>query len=420
MNIPRVKGTQDFLDLTLYNYIIDVARDHLQTYHFIEIGTPILESTELFRRSLGLQTDVVTKEMFIIEQRDGKDVQDTICLRPEITASIVRAFVENGVAQTPWKVFNYGPVFRYERPQKGRYRQFHQLSIEIVGSNSVAQDAQFIKMLDRLLHEKLQLNSYALLVNFLGCPADRVAYRSTLKKFLDSIGDGLCDLCKDRKEKNIMRVFDCKNGDCQKLYADAPYLVESLCALCAQEWQQLQEHLEELSVSFTYCPTLVRGLDYYNKTVFEFSSNALGAQSAFCGGGRYDQLVTELGGKQDQPSVGAAFGLERLMLLLEMNKDILPLAQPPALHVIMPMSAKQNSLALMVGDVLLAAGLCTEIMLEGDSVKSMMRKANKLGAQICLLLGDEEQQANQVTVKNMVTGEQVCIAQSELLSYLKK
>lgn len=415
----QVKGTHDFLDLSLINFILTGIKSHLAIYHFSEIETPILESTELFKRTLGQYTDVISKEMFLIKSRD-EEKEDSICLRPEITASIARAFVEHGISSVPWKVFTYGPCFRYERPQKGRFREFHQVSIEVIGSASVAQDVQFIKMLDRLFHEKLQFNNYALLINSLGCPDDRVRYRAQLKEFLDAHAAQLCANCQERKEKNIMRVFDCKVPQDQELYKKAPFIIQHLCQPCNQEWQQLQNDLELLSVTFTIQPTLVRGLDYYNKTVFEFVSGNLGAQNAFCGGGRYDQLIGQLGGKPDQPSIGAAIGMERLSMALEPVKASLPLPQLPKLYLILPLSPAQQTLALLLADELQAAGLCTDILMEGDSVKNMMRKANKMAAAYVLLLGDDEQQKNEVTVKNMTTGAEEKMAQSRVVDYLKK
>ena len=416
----RVKGTNDFLDLTLLNFVIDTIKKHLNVYSFTQIDTPILEHTTLFKRTLGLHTDVVNKEMFIIKSHaTHEDEQESICLRPEITASIVRAFVDNAVPITPWNVFVIGPCFRYERPQKGRFREFHQVSMEVIGSESVSQDIQLIKMLDRLFHEVLKFNNYALLINFLGCPNDRIAYRAQLKEFLDKQPD-ICDTCIERKEKNIMRVFDCKVERCQEIYQNAPVITDYLCTSCAQEWQQLQHDLELLSVTFSIKPTLVRGLDYYNKTVFEFVSGGLGAQNSFCGGGRYDQLVTLIGGKQDQPSIGAAIGIERLLMLLEPYKDVLPLPLAPKLHVIMPMEKEYNSLALLVADELHAVGLCTQVLLEGSSIKNMMNKANKLGATYALILGQEEHKKKQVTVKNMLTGAQDTISQADLVAYLQK
>jgi len=416
--ISRVKGTQDFLDLRLYNFIIDRTKKHLELYHFTEIATPILEAVDLFSRSLGLYTDVVTKEMFVIASMTGDE--ERICLRPEATASTVRAFIEHHI-QIPWKVFSHGPMFRYERPQKGRFRQFHQINIEIIGSTALEQDVQLIKMLDRFFHEQLLLNNYALLLNFLGCFNDRKVYQLLLKDFLEGPkAGGICPTCIKRKERNIMRTFDCKNLKCQKIYQDAPYIADHLCKKCAKEWQQIQNQLSLLSISYAYQPTLVRGLDYYNKTVFEFVSKNLGAQDAFCGGGRYDQLVGQLGAKEDQPSLGAAIGIERLLLLLEPMKDQLPLKKPLKLHVIMPLAADQYSLALLLADELQAQNLSVDILLAGGSLKSMMRKANKMGATYALILGEEEQQTKTVTIKNMITGQEKRILQIEAVSFVRK
>jgi len=310
-------------------------------------------------------------------------------------------------------------MFRYERPQKGRFRQFTQASIEVIGSKSITQDAQFIAMLDTYFHDVLHLNNYALLINFIGCFEDRVAYKVLLKEFLESAEATLiCDTCKVRKDTNIMRIFDCKNPECQRVYESAPYIADNLCDGCSDEWTTLKDSLSLLSISYAYKPTLVRGLDYYNKTVFEFASNNLGAQNAFCGGGRYDQLVAQLGGRQDQPSIGAAIGIERLLLLLEPAKDQLPLPQLPALHVIVPVDKAQQQLALLVADELLAADLCCEVLLEGDSLKSMMRQANKLGAKYCIIIGQDEQEARSVTLKNMITGESEKVLQAELVRRL--
>jgi histidyl-tRNA synthetase len=426
--IPRVKGTQDFLDLTLYNYVLEVAKKYLTLHHFTEIATPIIEYTSLFQRSLGEQTDVVSKEMFILESRDTEDPSvsakassDTsMCLRPELTAPTVRVFVENHIQTLPWKVFSHGPMFRYERPQKGRFRQFHQLDLEVIGSASVCQDVHVITMLDRLFHEGFGMNNYALLINYIGTREDRARYQQKLGAFLDTIADKLCKTCAERREKNMLRIFDCKNPSCQELYEKAPHITDHLSAESRAEWERLQEQLSALSISFSHDPKLVRGLDYYNKTVFEFVSGNLGAQNTFCGGGRYDHLAHELGAKEDAPSIGAAIGIERLMLLLEPMRESLPIPALPALHIVMPYSEKQYTLALLIADTLLAAGLCAEPYLEGDSMKSMMRKANKAGARYCIIIGDDEQQAHQVTIKNMMTGEDVRVPQKDMVATLKR
>ncbi|MEX0940246.1 MAG: histidine--tRNA ligase [Candidatus Babeliales bacterium] len=409
--ITKIRGTQDFLDLTLFNFIIDTASTYLRCHQFTQIATPILEPIELFKRSLGLETDVVTKQMFTIATQDSSE---NICLRPEVTASTMRAFLEHNITQLPWKVFSYGPIFRYERPQKGRYRQFHQVNVEIIDTDSIWQDAYFIIMLDRLFAQKFLLENYALLINFLGCPEDRQKFKKILDEFLTNNIEILCETCQQRKEKNILRVFDCKNSTCQELYRKAPQITDVLCKSCAQEWQQLKEVLDMLSVSYTHMPTLVRGLDYYDKTVFEFTSSSLGAQSAFCGGGRYNHLASHLGYKKDYPSLGAAIGIERLLLLLEPIQEKLQIPRPLALQVIMPLEQEQYNLALLIADELQTKGLCIEVFLDGGSLKSMMRKAHKLGAQHIIIIGSEEQEKGEVVIKNMITGKEERVKQTEM------
>ncbi len=411
-----IRGTQDFLDMSLFDFITQAARKHLQNYHHTEISTPILEPTELFKRSLGLHTDVVSKEMFTVLASGDEQ----ICLRPEATASTMRCFLEHhGQLLTPWKVFSIGPMFRHERPQKGRFRQFHQINVEIIDAPTITNDALLVTMLDRFFQQTLSLDTFALTINFLGCPEDRAQFKNKLHTFLTSIGQSICANCTERKEKNIMRVFDCKNPMCQEQYRKAPHIADNLCTQCAQEWRQLKEQLEALSVSYTYLPTLVRGLDYYDKTVFEFVSGALGAQNAFCSGGRYDHLADVLGSKTTYPSLGAALGIERLMLLLEPHKDKLNMPQPPALAVIIPLENPQHTLALLLADELHANNVATDVLLDG-SLKSMMRKANKMGAQHVILIGSEEQAAGTVVLKNMITGQEERIAQRDVITHLKK
>lgn len=416
--ISRVKGTQDFLNSRLLNFFISRVKEHVLKYNYHEIQTPIIEHTDLFIRSLGQYTDVVNKEMFTVAMRDEKE---RVCLRPEVTASIVRAFIENGVQQTPWKVFTYGPCFRYERPQKGRFRQFHQISFEVIGSSGIAQDVLLLLMLDRLFHEVLMLSDYALLINFLGCSSDRVVYEKTVHTFLTpDIVERMCETCKQRMHKNLLRIFDCKNPICQSLYVLAPKTTDLLCQPCTTEWNDLKNWLSLLSVSYVCQPRLVRGLDYYSKTVFEFVSNSLGAQDSFCAGGRYDQLVAQIGEKEDKACVGAALGVERLLLMLEKIQDRLPLPQESALYVIVPIAQEQVPLSLMIADELIAHGHTVEVCVDGDSIKNMMKKANKLGAQYAIIIGEDEQQKNEVTLKNMMTGESRSIAQSALVAALQR
>jgi histidyl-tRNA synthetase len=414
--ITKVRGTHDIIDTTIFDFVIKSAIAHFKRAHFHEIITPILEPTELFKRSLGAATDVVSKEMFTL---NTPQENDALCLRPEATASTMRAFLEHANLATPFKVFSHGSMFRHERPQKGRFREFHQFNIEMIGVESISHDAFLLGMLDQLFQNIFKLDTYALMINFLGCFQDREAFKKKLYEFLNAHQNEICQNCKDRMHKNILRVLDCKTPSCQELYRHAPSMLENLCAQCSSEWDILKEQLEVLSVSYTVNARLVRGLDYYEKTVFEFASAHLGAQSTFCGGGRYNQLATMLGSKIDYSSIGAAMGIERLMLLLEPIKDKLLIPQEPALHALMPLSKDQNNLALLIADMLFDNGLCIELMFD-ESIKSMMRKANKLGAQYALILGPEEQEKGIVTVKTMMTGIEEKIAQRDLIAYLKK
>lgn len=414
--ISRIKGTQDFINLVGFNRIVGALKKYIKNYNFKEIQTPIIEYVSLFQRSLGQETDVVSKEMFIIESRHD-NADERMCLRPEMTAPIVRAFNENNIQTVPWKVFSYGPCFRYERPQKGRYRQFHQITMEVIGSNAMSEDVQFLSMLDCFFKAQLNMSNYQLHLNFLGCADDRVVYTAQLRQFLDN-APGICEQCQERKKHNIMRIFDCKNPTCQAIYKDAPHIVDHLCASCTAEWKQLQRQLQLLNVAYVYRATLVRGLDYYNKTVFEFVSNALGAQNAFCGGGRYNQLARQLGAKQDYPSLGAAIGIERLMILLDEEHEGAQ-EQKEDLSVIIPLSSEQHDDALKIASLLRNHDIMVDVLLEG-SIKNMFRKADKLNAAYVIVLGEDEQKARTVVIKTMATGKEDVILQENVVDYFKE
>ena len=412
--IKKVRGTQDKIDLKLQNFIISKAKKHLLLYNFYQIETPILEHTKLFIHSLGEQTDVVSKEMYVFT---AEEKEDSICLRPEATASTIRAYIENSVEEKPWKVFSHGPMFRKERPQKGRFRQFDQINIEVINSNAIAQDAHFIKMLDSFFSNELLFQDYVIKLNFLGCLQDRIAHKEKLLTYIENIQENLCDTCLVRKDKNILRIFDCKNENCQKHYKNAPKLTDVLCTECKHEWDRLQETLQLLSINFVHDPYLVRGLDYYNKTVFEFCSNELGAQNSFCGGGRYS-LGKNISSKEDFPSVGVGIGLERIVLICQNHIDKLSIPPEPALHIVLPMSKAQHNLALLLAHELQSQNFCTDILLENTSMKSMMRKTNKMGAKFVLILGEDEQKNGTVSIKNMQTGESVIVKQNQTIDYL--
>lgn len=417
--ISRVRGTRDIFNAQEFLEIFRIIKKHLHNHRFQQVMLPSIESVDLFKRALGQETDVVSKEMFIVASSSAEQKKEQICLRPEATAQMVRAFIEHGVQDLPWKAFCCGSMFRYERPQKGRFREFYQCSMEIIGSASVSEDVHLISMLDSLFSQKFNLSEYALHINFLGCSEDRKKFTERLHAFLSDHEDSICDTCKKRKEANILRVFDCKNEECHKVYVDAPHLTDGLCEPCSLEWKELQDRLEELSISFVHNTKLVRGLDYYNKTIFEFVSPLLGAQSAFCAGGRYDSLVALLGGKQDQPSIGAAIGVDRLEILLQETNSPLLEQQLAPLYIIVPLEKDQHPVALKLAQNLLNQGFCTDVLFDG-SLKSMMRKANKMGAQAVLLIGSDEQNQGTVTFKDMQSGESQIVKQIQVAGLLSK
>ncbi len=425
--LTRVRGTQDVLDLTLQQYVLTCAQEHLAQFNFHEIQTPILEHTAIFTHALGESTDVVSKEMYVFESSaqddqvtEDKSVEDkSVCLRPEATAAIIRACHENRIEHFPWKVFLYGPMFRRERPQKGRLRQFHQISLEVIGSTALEHDVLLIKMLDGLFAEKLHLKNYVLKLNFLGCSEDRKQHKEALLVFLNEHQQQLCATCVTRKDANTLRVFDCKNEACKKLFKTAPKLTDHLCAICNGEWLQIKELLHVLSVSYILDDFLVRGLDYYNKIVFEFASRELGSQSAFCGGGRY-QLGSHVGASKDYEAIGAGIGMERLLMLVESVKNELAMPQLPSLQVVIPMTEQQKSLALLLALELQHAGLIVDVILEKASMTNMMKRANKMGAQHVLVIGEEEQKNGTVAIKNMITGMSSVVKHVDAAWALKK
>lgn len=416
--IERVKGTQDILDMHMYNVIITKIRSYMKLYNFHEIQTPILEPIDLFVRTLGTYTDVVSKEMFLIRKKEEHE-EETICLRPEITAPTMRAFLDHGIQQIPWKVFSIGPNFRYERPQKGRLRQFHQWNIEIIGARDITIDVECIMMFDRFFHEFLHMNNYVLSLNFLGCPEDRKKHHEILYAFIKEHEKNLCAQCNIRKDHNLLRIFDCKEISCQKIYENAPKTTDNLCQICAEEWKFLQNTLSLLSISFMHNPLLVRGLDYYTKTVFEFSSQyGLGAQSAFGGGGRYDQLATVLGSKTAYGAIGAAFGIERLLLVLEPYKEHFQEKEQQLVGII-PYKKEQFLISYLIADQLRAAGVAAEILFEG-SIKSRLRRADKNKVSHLIFIGPDEIQKQTVTLKDMKTGVQEIVVQNKIVEKFKQ
>ena len=412
----RVKGTQDWLDCSLAQGVLKKVEGFLKIHNFSYIMTPLLEYVQLFERGLGYETDVVSKQMFLI---DSKNEDEKICLRPEATAGVVRAFLEQQHAITlPWNAYTFGPMFRYERPQKGRYRQFHQVNLESIGVVGIEYDALFITMLQNMFLQVLQVTDFVLKINYLGTLQDREVYKKTLQAFLQKHESEICATCIQRSTTNILRCLDCKVESCQAVYKDAPVLTDSLSPESAAQFAQLQKLLLALGVTFVHDPFLVRGLDYYNNTVFEFVGTALGAQNAFCGGGRYDSLAIQLGAKQEIPAIGAGIGFERLLMLCEEKAQLLQ-EQKPQLTVIIPVEESEKIVATILTQYLTQHEVCTQLLAQQTSLKSRLKTADKLGARYVIIIGSQEREQNYVTVKHMVTGKESQVVQADLVQFLK-
>jgi histidyl-tRNA synthetase len=404
--IKKVRGTQDILSMTTTNWLMRRVHDHFSRAHFTHIQTPVLEFESLFKRAVGEHTDVVSKEMYTLSTND----KDVLCLRPEATAGVVRAFLENRIVERPWKVFTEGPIFRHERPQKGRWRQFSQTSFEVIGTNDLATHVQFLATLNDFFTRTLGLQDVVLHCNFLGTSEDRITHKKALVAFLDLHKSAICQTCVARAESNPLRIFDCKNPECQAIYDQAPLITDHLSHESQQRWNTVNEWCDMLSINRIHNPLLVRGLDYYNELVFEFTSPHLGAQSAFCGGGAYN-LSHAFGLKDALPSIGAAFGTERLAMIIEAEKAM-PAADASPLYAIIAGDESLTPLALLAFQALHRAGKA--VVLCPTSFKKGLKKANALGAQYAVLIGEEERNNSTVTIKDLVSGEQKQIAQDEL------
>jgi len=405
MAISGPRGTRDILPDSSgwWQYIEAVARDVCRLYNYREIRTPIFEHTELFLRGIGETTDIVQKEMYTFQDRGGR----SITLRPENTAAVVRAFLEHKLyADTmPTKLFYIGPMFRYDRPQAGRLRQFHQFGVEAIGAPGPIVDAEII-VLAMQFFQRLGLTDLALHINSVGCPACRPVYRQKLQAALRDKLPELCADCQSRFERNPMRILDCKNERCQALSQDVPSLTDCLCSECHQHFETLKELLRAANISFHHDPRLVRGLDYYTKTAFEIQYAPLGAQSAICGGGRYDGLVEECGGPPT-PGIGFAIGLERVLLALE--KQGLMFDTVSRLDVFVAPLGQAVPQAFAVVSRLRQAGFSCEIDLLNRSLKAQLKQANKLAARYVVMIGEDEVRTNQVLLKDMNSGEQQLI-----------
>lgn len=406
-DLRRIKGFADLFppQSTAFTRMETAAREIFSRYGFAELRTPLLEFTSLFLRSIGQETDVVQKEMYTFPDRKGR----SLTLRPEATAGVMRACIEAGLADGRGGVarfFSMGPMFRYEQPQKGRMRQFHQINCECLGTDSPLADAEIIVMLWRFL-ETLGIADLALKINSLGCAACRPAYMAALLRYLADVdASQLCEDCSRRKESNPLRVLDCKKSGCRSLLAQAPRLVEHNCPDCQVRFQKVLELLSMQGISFELDHNLVRGLDYYCRTTFEVASGQIGAQTAVAGGGRYDGLTAQLGGP-DAPGVGFACGMERLAMLL-------PSEAPLRLDffIIAPDEAGRVQ-AFDLAESLRRLGLSGELAYEGGSFKSLMRKAGRSGARYCCIIGPDEAAQGQVSLRSMDSGEQQTLPQGE-------
>lgn len=398
-----IKGTKDVLpkDVHKNQYIEATALDIASKFGYKEIRTPVFEHTELFQRGVGDTTDVVQKEMYTFDDKGGR----SITLRPEVTAGAVRSYLENGLCNEalPQKVCYLISCYRYEKPQAGRLREFHQFGVECFGSASPLADAEIIA-LAKSLFDTLGVKDLSLEINSIGCPTCRAEYHKALKEYFSSRKDELCNTCKSRLDRNPMRILDCKSPICHEIAEGAPVVIDYLCDECKEHFENVQKYLKAQNIEYTINPQIVRGLDYYTKTVFEFVSNSIGAQGTVCGGGRYDGLVEELGG-QHTPSLGFAMGIERLMLLMEAQGCEFPEAEKPDLFIV-ALGEKATLKAVEIAKDMREEGFSALLDLNQRSVRAQMKYADKLGAKFNVVIGDNEVEAKTAKLKNMQTGEE--------------
>ena len=414
INVP--KGTKDVLpqDAYKWQYVEGVCRDVAKRFQLKEIRTPVFEHTELFLRGVGDTTDIVTKEMYTFTDKGNR----SMTLKPEGTAGAARSFIENGMASgvLPCKMYYVTPAFRYERPQAGRLREFHQFGVEIFGAKGAETDAETIAFADSLLKSlglKVQL-----FINSIGCPTCRAAYNKALKEFFAPHLDSLCYDCKTRYEKNPLRLLDCKEEDCKKINASAPSILDYLCDDCKAHFESLKEYLALAGVDFTIDSRIVRGLDYYTRTVFEFVSTSIGAQGTVCAGGRYDGLIEELGGPS-VPAVGFAAGIERLLMVMENSGVEIPCFDKPKVYLLgMDDACRKKAFELAVQ--LRKAGVSVELDHMSRSVKAQFKYADKIGAEYVAIIGGNELENGVMSVKKMATGESQTVAFEKALEYFSK
>jgi histidyl-tRNA synthetase len=412
--IRAVKGTRDILPPSsdIWNKVEAAARHVFGTYNYREIRTPILEETALFARSVGEDTDIVSKEMYTFEDRDGS----SLTLRPESTASVLRAYIEHRLDQQPGlqKLYYIGPMFRRERPQKGRYRQFYQIGAEVLGSESPFIDAEVIEMVIAILHA-LDIHDFQLLLNSVGCKKCRAKFVEVLRERLTTVAPTMCVDCQRRAEVNPLRVLDCKVPEDQPIIESLPSILDYLDEPCRDHFRRVREYLEERQIQFEIKPRLVRGLDYYTRTTFEITHGSLGAQNSILGGGRYDGLAERLGSKTPAPGIGFSIGEDRLVMTVEEKQSI----EESTLDLyIAPMGdAALRHCGALSGEIR-RLGVSVEVGVD-HKLKRMMELANKLRARYTLIVGDNEIVSKSYALKDMASGEQVVLSHQELMQRLR-
>lgn len=397
-----IKGTKDVLPNESYKnqYIEATCLGVAENFGYKEMRTPVFEHTELFQRGVGDTTDVVQKEMYTFDDKGGR----SITLRPEGTAGAARAFLENGLSNEalPQKICYLTSCYRYEKPQAGRLREFHQFGIECFGATTPLADAEMISLAKQIFDE-LGVKDLHLELNSIGCPECRAEYHKALKEYFSQYKDKLCDTCNDRLERNPMRILDCKSPVCSEIAKGAPVVLDYLCDECREHFQKVKSYLDAANIEYIVNPQIVRGLDYYTKTVFEFVSDAIGSQGTVCGGGRYDGLLEELGG-QHTPSLGFAMGLERLQLVMEAQGCNFPEPSRPDLFIV-AMGERATLKAVEIAKDMRDEGFSVVYDLNGRSLRAQMKYADKLGAKFNVVIGDNEVENKVVSLKNMTTGE---------------
>ena len=413
--IKAVKGMRDILPpaSTVWNEVERIAREVFRAYNYHEIRTPILEETALFARGVGADTDIVGKEMYTFEDRDGS----SLTLRPEATASVMRAYIEHRLDQTPGlqKLYYIGPMFRRERPQKGRYRQFYQIGAEAIGSELPAVDAEVIELVVEIL-QRAGLTGFKLLLNSVGDANCRPQYIALLKEKLKDVASQMCGDCQRRAETNPLRVLDCKVPQDQPIIDALPSIQDHLCAPCREHFDAVRRYLDARGIEYEIRPRMVRGLDYYMRTTFEIVHGALGAQNSVLGGGRYDGLAEALGSRVHSPGIGFSIGEDRLVMSAELEH---PNRYKPVLDAyIAPLGSEAEMHCLVLARELRSHGLCVELGLEGK-LKRALELANKMGARFAVIVGAAEMAAGQYVLKNMARGEQDSVSREELLERIK-